>query len=120
MAAVGREPRITAWMSPRQVRRAVYRLGHGAFRDRVELAWAATSVEAKAPLWRTLLTIAESWTAPVFAVTGEDVMAAGAPEGPLVGQVLREIEDWWVDEDFPADRALAMERVGTVVQGMTP
>ena len=47
-------------------------------------------------------------------------MAAGAPEGPLVGQVMREVEEWWIDEDFPGDRQLAMQRLDAVIQGMTP
>ena len=28
-------------------------------------------------------------------------MAAGVAEGPLVGEVLREVEAWWVESDFP-------------------
>ncbi len=117
-AAAGCEPRIVSWMSPRQVRRAVYRLGAQAFADRVKLAWAASPKGANAPQWRGLLTLAEAWTRPEFPVTGEDAMAAGAPEGRAVGQVLREVEDWWVDEDFPADRSLALERLKVVAQGL--
>ena len=99
---------------------AVYRLGHRAFFDRVKLAWAGSDKPKAASQWRTLLTLAESWTAPPFPLTGEDAMAAGAPEGPLVGQSLREVEDWWVDEDFPADAGLARQRLAAVIQGMAP
>jgi poly(A) polymerase len=45
-------------------------------------------------------------------------MAAGVPEGPLVGQILREVEDWWIDEDFPADRRLALQQLGAVALGL--
>src|SRR5207245_748785 len=48
-AAVGQEPRITSWMSPRELRRAVYRLGRQAFFDRVKLAWAASPGVRTAP-----------------------------------------------------------------------
>ena len=117
-AAVGQAPRITSWMSPRQVRAAVYRLGHEPFFDRVKLAWAASGKPQTAPQWRALLTLAEGWTKPEFPVTGEDAKAAGAPEGPLVGQVLHEVEEWWVDEDFPADRRLALQQLEAVAQGL--
>jgi poly(A) polymerase len=120
VAAVGQNPRIVSWMSPRQVRCAVYRVGPQTFFDRVKLAWAGSDKPKAALQWRGLLTLAESWTAPQFPLTGEDAMAAGAPEGPLVGQVLREVEEWWIDEDFPADRNLALQRLEAVVQGMTP
>jgi poly(A) polymerase len=117
-AAVGQTPRISSWMSPRQVRQAVYRLGHEPFFDRVKLAWAASGRPQTGPQWRGLLTLAESWPRPEFPISGEDAKAAGASEGPRVGQVLREVEEWWIDEDFPADRSLALQQLEAVVQGI--
>ncbi len=118
IAAVGTEPRVTSWMSPREVRRAVYRLGLQALFDRMKLAWAGEDNPRTAPQWRALLTLAEGWMPPELPVTGEDVIAAGAPEGPLVGQALAEVESWWIDEDFPADRAVALDRLKAVVKGL--
>jgi len=118
VAAVGAEPRIVSWMSPRAVRRAIHRLGLQTLFDRIKLAWAGSDTPGAAPQWRALLTLAEGWVRPELPVTGADVIAAGAPEGPIVGQVLAEVEGWWVDEDFPADRAAALERLNAVLKGM--
>ena len=118
VAAAGDDPRIVSWMSPRETRRAVYRLGGRTFADRVRLAWAASDRPAAATQWRALIPLAETWTPPVFPLTGEDVVNAGVPRGPLVGQVLREIEDWWIDLDFIDDRMAAAERLKAVAQGM--
>ncbi len=118
VAAAGREPRIVSWMSPRETRRAVYRLGGRTFSDRVRLAWAASDRPATANQWRALIPLAETWTPPSFPLTGEDVVNAGVPRGPMVGQVLREIEDWWIDLDFIEDRMAAVERLKSVAQGM--
>lgn len=118
IAAAGREPRIVSWMSPRETRRAVYRLGVRTFTDRVRLAWAASDRPAAGTQWRSLLPLAETWTPPAFPLTGEEVIAAGVPKGPLVGQVMREVEDWWVDLDFIDDKLAAVERLKAVVQGM--
>lgn len=120
VAAVGDEPPITAAMTPRQARRALYRLDAGTFADRVRLAWAADAAQGDAPLWRGLLDLAEAWVAPRLGISGDDAMAAGAPKGPLVGQALREVEDWWVEEDFPADRGLALARLKAVIGAMNP
>ena len=118
VAAAGREQRVVSWMSPRETRRAVYRLGGRTFADRVKLAWAASERPAAATQWRALIPLAETWTPPAFPLTGEDVVSAGVPRGPLVGQVLREIEDWWIDLDFLDDRMAAAERLKAVAQGM--
>ena len=118
VTALDPEPRLVSWMSPREARRLVYRLGAEAFCDRVTLAWAASERPATTIQWRALLPLARSWTAPKFALTGDEVMAAGVPKGPLVGEVLREVEAWWVENDFPNDKLALIERLKSVAQGM--
>jgi poly(A) polymerase len=118
VAALDPEPRLVSWMSPRETRRHIYRLGAPALCDRVTLAWAASDRPKATPQWRALLPTAQSWKPPPFPLDGEEVMAAGVPEGPLVGAVMREVEAWWVENDFPADKLALIERLKAVAQGM--
>jgi poly(A) polymerase len=118
VAALAPTPELKSWMSPREIRRAVYRSGKVAFRDRAKLAWAQANRTAVTPQWRGMIALAEGWTQPAFPLTGEDVMKAGAPKGPLVGQVLREVEEWWIDHDFIDDPMSAIEKLKSVVQGL--
>lgn len=118
VAALAPTPVFKSWMSPREIRRAVYRLGAQAFRDRAKLAWAASSRTAVTPQWRGMIALGEGWAPPPFPLTGEDVIKAGAPKGPVVGQVLREVEEWWIDHDFIDDPMSAVEKLKSVVQGM--
>lgn len=110
--------RIVSWLSPREARRAVYRLGAQAFRDRVKLAWADDPRPVTTPQWRALLMLGQTWSPPPFPMSGDQVLAAGVPSGPLVGQVLKEVEDWWVDLDFIDDPLSAVERLKAVAQGL--
>lgn len=114
----GEGPRIVSWMSPREARRAVYRLGVQAFCDRALLAWAEGARPAAAIQWRALLPMAQTWPRPAFPLTGEEVLAAGVPRGPMVGAVMREVEDWWIDHDFTADKMSLVEQLKAVAQGM--
>jgi poly(A) polymerase len=118
VAALEPEPPLVSWQSPRETRRLVYRLGASAFCDRVTLAWAASERPATTTQWRALIPTAQGWTPPRFPLTGEEVMAAGVPQGPLVGQVMREVESWWVENDFPDDKLALIERLKAVAQGM--
>jgi poly(A) polymerase len=118
VAALNPEPRLVSWMSPKQTRRLVYRLGAETLCDRVTLAWAASERPAATTQFRALLPTARSWTPPRFPLTGEEVMAAGVAKGPLVGEVLREVEAWWVESDFPDDKLALIERLKSVAQGM--
>jgi poly(A) polymerase len=117
-AAVSGAPRLTSWMSPREVRRALYRLGPTAFRDRVQLAWAEAERTAVHPQWRMLYTYPDTWTPPAFPISGADIKAAGVSEGPMHGRIRREIEDWWIDMDFTDDKLAAIERLKAVAQGL--
>ena len=118
VASLGLQPRLVSWMSPREARRAVYQLGVDAFCDRLMLGWAGSQRHAAAMQWRALLPMAQSWPRPSFPLTGAEVIAAGVPEGPLVGEVMREIEAWWIDQDFIDDKLSIVERLKSVAQGM--
>jgi poly(A) polymerase len=118
VAALSPTPALKSWMSPREIRRTVYRLGAQAFRDRAKLAWASAGRTATTPQWRGMIALGEGWSAPTFPLTGEDVIKAGAPKGPMVGQVLREVEEWWIDHDFIDDPLSAVEKLKSIVQGM--
>lgn len=117
VAALGDEVKITSYMSLREMRRAIYKLGNEAFRDRVMLAWAASGND-KAQQWRALVAHGQMWKPPRLPLTGDEVMAAGVPAGPKVGLIMREVEDWWIDADFPDDKLSVIERLKAVAQGM--
>lgn len=108
--------KVVSYMSIREVRRALYRHGADSFKDWARLRWAEDPKPSNAIQWRALGALADSWQRPEFPVTGTQVMAAGVPQGPLVGQVLGEVEDWWIDSDFTDDPFSLAERLKAVVQ----
>lgn len=118
ISTLGTTPRLVSWMSPREMRRAVYKVGVEAFCDRVMLAWAQSEHPAAGTQFRALLPMARTWPVPSFPLSGDEVMAAGVPKGPLVGEVMREVEDWWIDHDFPNDKLSLIEQLKAVAQGM--
>jgi poly(A) polymerase len=81
------------------------------------LAWAGAGGE-KAQAWRALIAHGQMWAPPKLPLSGDEVMAAGVPAGPKVGEVLREVEAWWIDADFPDDKLALIERLKAVAQGM--
>ena len=60
--------------------------------------------------------MADSWERPVFPLTGSMMKAAGVPEGPEMGRVSREVEEWWIDAGFTDDEFSIIERLKAVVQ----
>ncbi|CAN7215464.1 CCA tRNA nucleotidyltransferase [Phenylobacterium sp. LjRoot219] len=113
-AALQPAPELAAGLAPHAAHAAIYRLGGQAFVDRVKLNWAAAGAD-EADGWRDLLAIGRDWTPPVLPVSGADVLAAGAPKGPKVGETLRALEAWWIDGDFAANRDAALVKLQELV-----
>jgi poly(A) polymerase len=108
--------KIVSYLSIKEVRKLLYLLGPQRFKDRVFLKWADDPKASNTMQWRALLALADSWQRPKFPLTGESVMAAGVPRGPLIGQILDEVEEWWIDSDFIDDEFSLAERLKAVVQ----
>jgi len=116
-AALAGGERIASHLKAADVRRLLYRLGTGPFRDRVQLAWAAAPRSQPALAWRLLLAMAVTWERPRFPLTGRDVMAAGVPEGAAVGEVLAALESEWAESDFLLEEAALREKLAALAAG---
>ena len=110
--------KIVSYLSIRDVRRALYKVGVAPFKDLVRLRWAEDAKPSNGVQWRTLLALADGWVKPSLPLSGREVMLAGVPHGPLVGRVLSEVEEWWVDSDFTDDPFSIAERLKAVVQAI--
>ncbi|HEY4942805.1 MAG TPA: CCA tRNA nucleotidyltransferase [Rhizomicrobium sp.] len=108
--------KIVSYLSIKEVRKLLYRLGAQRFRDRVFIKWAEDPKATNAVNWRMLLEVGATWERPKFPLSGREVMLAGVPEGPLIGRILEEVEDWWIDADFIEDEFSLAERLKAVVQ----
>jgi poly(A) polymerase len=115
--ANGKE-KIVSYLSIKEVRKLLYLLGAQCFKDRVMLRWAEDPKESNFVQWRALLAMADAWERPKFPLDGGNVMAAGVPQGPLIGRILAEVEEWWIESDFIEDEFSLAERLKAVVQAI--
>jgi len=113
LCAVSDQIVVNGDLSPEALRRAIYRLGGATVRDRLLLARAAS---AEGGRWGELMGLAQTWTPPRFPLSGADAKAAGVPEGPQLGRLLKAVEDWWVAQDFTPDRHALLARLQTAVE----
>ena len=112
----GNTDKIVSYLSIKEVRKLLYKLGTARFKDRVSLKWAEDPKETNFVQWRALLAMADAWQRPKFPLDGGNVMAAGVPQGPLIGKILAEVEEWWIESDFIDDEFSLAERLKAVVQ----
>ena len=109
--AADKDERIDAALPHSEARKLLYRLGAQCFGDQMLRQWAQSEAPADDPAWRALLRLRQNWKRPQFPLDGNDVMALGIDEGPQIGVALREVEAWWVDQNFAPDRAALLKRL---------
>jgi poly(A) polymerase len=109
--AAARDPRIGPAEPEAAARACLYTIGAAAYRDLVLVAWARAGADPREPSWRRHFTLPGRWQPPRFPLSGSDVMALGVPAGPRVGQLLREVEAWWIAGDFAANEAALRARL---------
>jgi poly(A) polymerase len=104
-------PDLSPRLKPQEQRAMLYHLGGQAWADVVQLNWARGRASKADPKWQALLDLPKRWPIPKLPINGQDMLAAGIASGPQMGEMLRELEDWWVARDFLATREELLERL---------
>ena len=117
-------PVIDPEMKETALDRLLYRQGVEGVKTRLKLALASARADLsagdtamqKVARLSTLLTRAEKFRKPGFPLSGADVMAAGVEAGPKVGELLKSLEEKWIDVNFSLDRAALTARLKTMLE----
>lgn len=124
LASWASAPVIDPEMKETALDRLLYRQGVEGVRTRLKLALASARADLsagdaamqKVARLSTLLTRAEKFKKPGFPLSGADVMAAGVEAGPKVGELLKNLEEKWIDVNFSLDRAALTARLKTMLE----
>lgn len=102
------DPNIHTRIEEAAVRRLVYAEGNDMARALLLLTAAR---EGKENNLFNLYGEATSFRSPRFPLVGDDVMALGISAGPEVGLKLKEIETWWIGQDFQPGRTECLKKL---------
>jgi poly(A) polymerase len=119
LARFAEAPAIAATLADTALDRELYRQGSEGIIGRLKLSLALARRKsetdpaflAETAAFQRLLARAEKWQRPVFPLNGADVLKAGVPAGPRVGELLTELENFWIDRNFNVDRATLVARL---------
>jgi poly(A) polymerase len=63
-----------------------------------------------------LLSIIKIWNKPILPIKAEDILKFGVKEGPLLGQILNEIESRWIASNFMLDRNFLLDKIKDLIK----
>jgi tRNA nucleotidyltransferase/poly(A) polymerase len=102
----------------------LYRGDRRGFIDRLRLALASARARGmennkalvEAGGFSRLLAYVEQWQKPEFPIRGRDLAGLGVDNGPRMGELLRDLENQWVDSGFSQDRGALLDRAATMLR----
>ena len=65
--------------------------------------------------WFRLMSLPEKTVVPKFSVSGQDIIDMGVPAGRQIGNLLGQVESWWIAGDFGADRDACLKYLCSIV-----
>lgn len=97
------------------VHRLLYRHGRESFIDGLLAVWAQARAGGmpaqREPVFSTALEQGRDLDIPAFPLKGADLMAAGLPAGPKIGETLKRLEEDWLDSRFSLSRKELLVRM---------
>jgi poly(A) polymerase len=105
---------ISPEMGEFRAREVLYRVGEG-YLDAVLLNWTRSACPPDDAAFSVLATLPRRWAAPIFALSGRDVLAAGLSPGPRIGILLDTLEREWIASDFVLDRTALLARLSCMI-----
>ena len=112
---IDKKNEIKSYQSVKETRVFLYKNGIQNFSNITRLYWAKDKKISNISQWRALLAMGHSWKVPTFPIKPRDLFLLGVPKGPLIGEILREVEDWWIESDFVNDKPSLFERIKAIV-----
>ncbi|MBT3790882.1 MAG: CCA tRNA nucleotidyltransferase [Alphaproteobacteria bacterium] len=100
-------------ISDTALRKMLYLEGGTAVADVALLSQAKASLEEAD--WQGLRNRIDAWTQPGLPVKGQDILDLGLPPGPRVGDLMRILEQWWIDQDFNPDRKACLTKLERLI-----
>lgn len=58
--------------------------------------------------WDLAQTMLDYWEAKNLPISGGDLLALGLQAGPTVGEMLRHVETWWIENSFQPDKSACL------------
>lgn len=104
-ANIDLQGRMQGRLDPVPLRRNLYAFGAEKLRDAVLLLAAdIPGLDLEPALAEMAI-----WKKPVFPLQGADILKLGVAPGPQVGELLRAVEEWWIERDFHPARAECLD-----------
>ncbi len=91
------------------------KLNHALYHHGAAAVRAAVMLRADDAELPQLMAQIENFTPREFPLQAEDLLQMGVEPGPRLGEILREVEDWWLKGERIADKAACLKKAQEMI-----
>ena len=82
------------------IKKILYSLDRKILKDMAKLSWALSNNRVTNKNWKNVLSQIDKVTIPIFPLKAKDILDYGLEEGPIIGEILKKVEQDWIDSNF--------------------
>ena len=97
-----------------QLNEALYFYGKEICVKVIRVCWSTDLVENDI-VWAELLLKTHKWEKPIFPIKAIDIMNQGVEKGPILGEILKELEDCWISSHFTEGKSFLLKRLKDIL-----
>ena len=82
------------------IKKILYSIDRKILKDMAKLSWALSNNRVTNKNWKTVLSQIDKVAIPIFPLKAKDILDYGLEEGPIIGEILKTVEQDWIDSNF--------------------
>ena len=82
------------------IKKILYSTDRKILKDMAKLSWALSNNRVTNKNWKTVLNQIDKVEIPIFPLKAKDILDYGLEEGPIIGEILKTVEQDWIDSNF--------------------
>lgn len=82
------------------IKKILYSIERKTLKDMAKLSWALSNNRVTNKNWKNVLSQIDKVAIPIFPLKAKDILDYGLEEGPIIGEILKTVEQDWIDSNF--------------------
>ena len=82
------------------IKKILYSIDRKTLKDMAKLSWALSNNRVTNKNWKNILSQIDKVAIPIFPLKAKDILDYGLEEGPIIGEILKKVEQDWIDSNF--------------------
>ena len=82
------------------IKKILYSIERKTLKDMAKLSWALSNNRVTNKNWKNVLNQIDKVAIPIFPLKAKDILDYGLEEGPIIGEILKTVEQDWIDSNF--------------------